>query len=315
MRFSIAIWGLVLMGCSAHPSDSQAPNSVAAAFIPEPAPQMPAPKKTICPKAPSSNDLAMLVAGSPAIVIGQLGGDPARILSIQHDYLTLPVNGVEWIKGSAPPAPLTVRVYLEKNTEPSADAIAAAIGKNNLLFLLRSDGEGEQRYYFSRGRSGALRAADQAGIALVRTEIARQNKIVADWAPDDTLPDYAKVQNLIQQLAAISPNDVDRQKKQQAIFDKIEALGKPAVPALIALMDDRRELADHYMRLMNNFPGAFEAYRWYGPEKIVDALSAILNQITGTGFTSIYNGGTEAERDTDVAGWRIYASGLVCGQT
>lgn len=237
-----------------------------------------------------------------------------RILSIQHDYLTLPLNDVEWIKGSAPPASLTVRVYLEKNTEPSADAIAAATGKNYLLFLLRSDGEGEQRYYFSRRRNGALRAADQAGIALVRTEIARQNKILADWAPDDTLPYYAEVQNLIQHLAAISLNDEGRQKEQQAIFDKIEALGKPAVPAIIALMDDRRELADHNMRLMNNFPDAFEAYRLYGPEKIVDALSAILNQITGTGFTSIYNGGTEAERNADVAGWRIYASGRVCGQ-
>jgi hypothetical protein len=44
----------------------------------------------------------------------------------------------------------------------------------------------------------------------------------------------------------------------------------------------------------------------YGPEKIVDALAAILNQITGRDFGFIYNGGTDEQRTTAVQGWRNF---------
>lgn len=49
--------------------------------------------------------------------------------------------------------------------------------------------------------------------------------------------------------------------------------------------------------------------RWppnYGPEKVVDALAAILNQITGRHFGFIYNGATDAERTKTVRAWRDF---------
>ncbi|MDQ2660123.1 MAG: hypothetical protein M3Y03_06855, partial [Verrucomicrobiota bacterium] len=56
----------------------------------------------------------------------------------------------------------------------------------------------------------------------------------------------------------------------------------------------------------NRGPEMFEAFRVYGPEVVADALSAILEQVTGEGFGTIHNGGSERERKTTVDAWRIY---------
>ena len=57
----------------------------------------------------------------------------------------------------------------------------------------------------------------------------------------------------------------------------MESLGKGAVPAIIAQMDDRLSLAFREIALQNHIPDAGESLRRYGPELVVDALDAILN--------------------------------------
>ena len=104
-----------------------------------------------------------------------------------------------------------------------------------------------------------------------------------------------RVKSLIEKM-------VNRSTEKRAFAD-LEAMGCSAVPAIIANMDDRRKLPDPNIALKNKMPGAWEAQRFYGPEKVVDALDAILNQQTGhTG--AIYNGGTDEERTKAVKGWR-----------
>jgi hypothetical protein len=71
-------------------------------------------------------------------------------------------------------------------------------------------------------------------------------------------------------------------------------------------MDDRRVLSDPHISLRNKSPQAFEALRHYGPVQVVDALAAILNQLTGQDFGFIYNGGTDEERIRTVQGWRKF---------
>ena len=93
---------------------------------------------------------------------------------------------------------------------------------------------------------------------------------------------------------------------EQQAFADLEALGCPAVPAIIEHMDDRRSLPDPRISLKNKSPQAFEGLRHYGPEKVVDALAAILNQITGQNFGFIYNGATDAERTKTVCGWHDF---------
>jgi hypothetical protein len=125
------------------------------------------------------------------------------------------------------------------------------------------------------------------------------------------------IQLLFAALIATSPNPMDarvaaliektvhRETEQQA-FKDLESLGCAAVPSIIARMDDRRKLQEHYIALKNNFPGAFEGIRQYGPEEVVDALAAILNQLTTQHFGFIYNGATGAERTRTVEGWRKF---------
>lgn len=96
------------------------------------------------------------------------------------------------------------------------------------------------------------------------------------------------------------------EKTEQEAFEDLEGMGCAAVPAIIQRMDDRRRLPDPSIALMNKAPDAFEAKRFYGPEQVVDALAAILNQVTGRHFGFIYSGATSSERTNTVKGWREF---------
>lgn len=93
---------------------------------------------------------------------------------------------------------------------------------------------------------------------------------------------------------------------EQKAFSELEALGCPAVPAIIRRMDDRRILPNPWISLRNKAPNAFEETRIYGPRQVVDALAAILNQLTGQDFGFIYNGATDEQRTQTIQGWRKF---------
>lgn len=99
---------------------------------------------------------------------------------------------------------------------------------------------------------------------------------------------------------------VMRPQEQQAAFSQIEALGMPSVPYLVGRLADMRPLPGHQMSLANKDPNSFEAYRHYSPETIHDALSAMLNQITGQHFGFVYNGASAKEREENLAQWRAW---------
>jgi len=52
--------------------------------------------------------------------------------------------------------------------------------------------------------------------------------------------------------------------------------------------------------------GAFEAVRCYSPVLVVDALAALLNQLTGESFGLSYNEADDPERARAVKAWRIH---------
>ena len=118
------------------------------------------------------------------------------------------------------------------------------------------------------------------------------------YGQDSTLQTDKQVADLIQKML--------NEKSEQQAFADLEALGCPAVPAIIERMDNYRNLPDPRISLRNKSPDAFEGLRHYGPEKVVDALAAILNQITGQNFGFIYNGAKDAERKKTVKGWRDF---------
>ena len=68
------------------------------------------------------------------------------------------------------------------------------------------------------------------------------------------------------------------------------------MPAIIHKMNDMRDLPVKHIQLQNKSPQAWEAFRHYGPQKVIDVLDAILNQITGEYLGDIHNGGTDKQR-------------------
>jgi len=107
------------------------------------------------------------------------------------------------------------------------------------------------------------------------------------------------------QVTILIGKTLDKKTEHQA-FSDLEVLGCAAVPAIIERMDDRRRLPIPWISLRNKSPNAFEGKRHYSPQVVVDALAAVLSQITGQGFGFISNGATEAERTKTIQGWRDF---------
>jgi hypothetical protein len=106
-----------------------------------------------------------------------------------------------------------------------------------------------------------------------------------------------------EQVAALIAEILNKSTERQAVHD-LQALGCAGVPAIVRQMDDRRILPEPNITLMNNYPEAFEDTISYEPKVVVDALAAILSQITGRNFGFIYNGASEPQRKKTIQGWR-----------
>ena len=93
---------------------------------------------------------------------------------------------------------------------------------------------------------------------------------------------------------------------EDTAFKSLEALGPQGVPFIVAHLSDSRALPVKAISLVNKSVNAFEGLRHYGPETVHDALSAILNQITGQGFEFVYNGASSEVRERDSKAWKAW---------
>jgi len=251
------------------------------------------------------NAMWSLVAQSHIIATGTLNVPVDHIRSClasnQHAYAEIRVNIDETIKGR-PPAVFVIRWYTEpRDYAPAPESVIALNGKTAMLFLVDVDDAPVSGYYFAGYTPRALSDAGEAHVTQVRREVTAQQQLLAQfWKafPPSNEPLYDRVKNVL--------DATTRKDSQMSAFRELEELGPKAVPAIIMLMDDRRDLAVPAISLRNKSPDAFEGIRHYGPKKIVDAMDAILNQITGEAFGNIANGGTERERQEAVKGWRTY---------
>jgi hypothetical protein len=224
------------------------------------------------------------------------------IKSRDHSYVTLQATGVTALKGKLDSPIAAIRYHTgPTDYDPSPQRIIDLHEKEVLLFLLRSDGPAVAGLYFAGYTPGALRPVDSATVKAVLAEVQNQQRILSGFPQSlAAQPDsyHTRVKGLIDQM-------VDRRTEQIA-FQKLERLGQAAVPSMIRLMNDRRSLPIPAISLENKSPHAFEGLRHYGPKTVVDAIVALLNQITGESFGVIYNGGSERERAASVEGWRVY---------
>lgn len=256
-------------------------------------------------QCPADRTLARLISASDLILTARLAPNTGTIIGAvaQSDYVAIPLEVQSVFKDGDAPERLALRHYVERGAHPSSsEALAAASGRSSTFFLTVADGA----HYLAAALPNSIRDGDEAMAKLVRTELARQAAILKHWRVDRRLPHFAEVGRLIRRLGSGSA------ERQRETFAALEKLGEAAVPAIVAQMDDRRPLVEPAISLVNHAPDAFEGIRHYGPEQVVDALAAILNQVSGASFGFIYNGGWDAERRAAVDGWRVYAADLAC---
>lgn len=99
-------------------------------------------------------------------------------------------------------------------------------------------------------------------------------------------------------------NDTLNVERESTAFSDLEKLGPEGVPYIIGHLEDFRALPKKEITLRNTSPAAFEGLRHYAPETVHDALTAILNQVTGQSFENVYNGGALEVRQRNVKQWR-----------
>ena len=257
------------------------------------------------PATAQDSTLWRRVAQADLIVVGRIEG-PSVVP--ERAYVELPLRDARPLKGEVGE---TIRWYSEPQLHaPSLEQLRAASGVDSLVFAQRSEGS----LYFAGDTPDSLRPADGQAVAAVQAEIARQARVIADWRTDPTVPHYAEVHAIIEEIAALRSSSRDQRRtgatEQQRLFDRLITFGPEAVPAIIMQMDDDRPLAHSQISLVNDSPAAFEGLRHYGPDVLTEALAAVLNQITGEHFGFIYNGAGEAERRHVVTAWRVYLDHL-----
>lgn len=244
-----------------------------------------------------------IVVGTPVVPVDQF--EPAT--RIGHGrYIDFDTAVQQCLKGDACPETMTTRYYIYTDAhEAQIDhAVISANGTSSALFLVAEEGgnAGHEAYYLAGYTAAAVQPATPELMAAIKHEVAAQQEILRRFGenfPAAKEPQYAEVKSLVDATPSLWP------WRQRRAFTKLEELGQAAVPPMIMLMDDRRELRIKQISLTNP-PGGFEAIRHYGPEVVADAIAAILNQITGEDFGSIYNGGSERQRRATTDGWRIY---------
>ncbi|MDR2717889.1 MAG: hypothetical protein LBB89_07495 [Treponema sp.] len=193
--------------------------------------------------------------------------------------------------------------------EENYDYIMSLAGTEKVIvFLINTyDGYGYNNYlanYFIK--DAIIKYTDETERIIVN-EIYLQddiinNKLYENFNIDKRL--YARVNRYI--------NNTTNILFEHGSFKQLEKTGEKGVPYIILLMNNFKTLPVKSIRLENKSKYAFEAYRHYSPELVIDALTAILNQITGEDFGSIYNGeAAQEERILALNGWRIYLYKLI----
>jgi hypothetical protein len=237
----------------------------------------------------------VIVVGTPTVPVDQIEESQR---SGEHRYIDIPVRVKNCLKGDPCPGTTVVRYFTRPAWyKPAPPTLIESSGNESVLFLTLLD-NGE--IYFAGSTPKAIQPHSEELIRQVGVETLAQKQIIDQFARTfrpEAEPLYPKVKSLIEVML--------HRRTEKRTFAELEALGEAAVPAMIILMDDRRELPLKEISL-RNAPGDFESFRHYGPQVVADAVDAILNQITQESFGTIHNGASDRERKAVIDGWRVY---------
>jgi len=167
---------------------------------------------------------------------------------------------------------------------------------------------GGYNYFLADKITDSVIFVNENTLNLLIREIEHQERIISE----QLYKKFAMNTGINNKIKKIISNITNRMREQKSL-KKLEEFGVTGVPYIILALDDFRELPVKSISLGNKSSDAFEGIRHYGPYLAVDALAAILNQITGEHFGFIYNGDdtTDEQRRRCIKGWYIYLYYLI----
>jgi hypothetical protein len=250
------------------------------------------------------------VVRSDLIVIGTIGESVIRKEG-KHKIRLFKVHVVEVLKGSVQgdiyiPYGLEDAQPVGGNPPPPLEPHFAAqmLGKRIMAFLevVSDSSNGATDLIPLEDSYGRIGLADSPALEqAVKTEIGQEAAQISYLSKlqNSSSDDIGnQVTRAIDRLASSS----EFQKKEG--LETLLQLGCKSVPYIILDMNDHRPF--HGNLVLANPPGVFEVVRQYAPKQMIDALSAILNDITGEDSRFISNGGSDNERQKEYEFWLIY---------
>jgi hypothetical protein len=223
-------------------------------------------------------------------------------LNTYHEY---DIQIINTLKGTSQ-GKIRFNVFMKKN---NYDYIMSLTGVERVIvFIVNAyDGYGYNNYLANYFIENAIIKYTNEMENIIKNEIFLQNDIISNKLYEKFNIDkrlYDRVNGYI--------NNTTNILFEHSSFKQLEEMGEIGVPYIILLMDNFKTLPIKSIILKNKNEDAFEAYRHYGPELVIDALAAILNQITGEDFGALENGeATQEERIRVLNGWRIYLYKLI----
>jgi len=213
-------------------------------------------------------------------------------------YLSFDASLLEVYKGKNIPDVISIKDYIYKDMQFPVSKM-----KNNEIIVFTVDYRHDKYskcFYFIRTLDGpSFMIYSEDLVNKINRELKFQREVVKKFLESsEKFPNEEKIKTLIGNI--LNPD------KAKGAYRKIKTLDKNSIPALIKYMNDRRELPIKHIQLPNKSKNAFEAYRHYSPQQVIDLIAAILNQMTGMSFGSIYNGGQNFQRQRVYHGWIVW---------
>ena len=155
------------------------------------------------------------------------------------------------------------------------------------------------KYAFTGSNAKSILLETEDNKIQIINEIAKQKDIIDNkkYAPICSIAKhYSELKKIIEDMLV--------KATAKKAYSDLEKLGLPTIPAMICMMDDRRELAAPLIML--EYPPKSKRVIQHTPRQVVDVLAIFLRQFAGNDFGYIYNGASAKHRDNTINGWRIF---------
>ncbi|MBD3214618.1 MAG: hypothetical protein GF311_18550 [Candidatus Lokiarchaeota archaeon] len=242
--------------------------------------------------------LWLLVCQSDLIAKAKFASELNQNDLIPNSYLNFDMSIYEIYKGINIPEIIPMRHYFYEDTHFPLQKM-----KSNDIIIFALDYRHDKYnkcFYFTENNNGpSFIIFDENVVQKIRSELDLQERLLKNFLENpERVPNEEKIIKFI--------TNVLNPEKAEETYKKVESFKSRDVPALVKYMNDRRELPLQHIQLANKSENAFEAYRHYSPQQVIDLIAAILNHITGMRFGFIYNGETDSERDKTYKKWIIW---------